>query len=134
MTKSDNELIAEFMGWEHCNSPSCIENNNLCWSKDCHSGYVSKDKLKFETSWDWLMPVVEKIEQTRVEIDKNGLGYEFMTFIQANECLIESHTRPTGREFISFRNSSLTKIESTYRAVVEFIKWYNTQKVNPVTV
>jgi hypothetical protein len=113
MTKSDNELIAEFMGWEHCNSPSCIENNNLCWSKDCHSGYVSKDKLKFETSWDWLMPVVEKIFDTE-------FGGKFEEWKSLNRKISES--------------LSVASLDGTYKAVVAFIHWYNSQKVNPVTV
>jgi hypothetical protein len=57
---TDNELIAEFMGWEHCNSPTCLEANNLCWSKDGH-GYIPKNDLKFDESWEWFMPVVTKM-------------------------------------------------------------------------
>jgi hypothetical protein len=106
MEKTDNELIAEFMEWEHCNSPTCAESNNLCWYKDCHSGYISKDKLKFDTSWDWLMPVVHKI---LIEWIPTSGTWPF-EYTQLQKMLLGS------------------RMHQVYSSVVSFIKWYNSQK------
>ena len=49
--KTDNELIAEFMGIKYSDERSF---NDGEWT---HS---IKSLSKFETSWDWLIPVVKK--------------------------------------------------------------------------
>ncbi len=80
--KADNELIAEFMGYR-----PAVEDISI---------------NAYDTSWDWLMPVVEKIE---------GLGYFYSD---------------SDGERIQVTNiQGKSKIEATYKAVVEFIKWYN---------
>lgn len=49
--EKDNEIIAEFMGFP-------VEYQDLKFT----GGYETKKrKLQYDTSWDWLMPVVEKI-------------------------------------------------------------------------
>ena len=49
---NNNKLIAEFM-------QEGSEGFNLYDYNGCH---YKVDELMFHTSWDWLMPVVEKIE------------------------------------------------------------------------
>ena len=91
-----NRIIAEFMGWKP---------NEHHW---CLNG--DKD-LQYDTSWDWLMPVVEKIEalKYRVEISHNG-------------CLIESHKDlDTARMNSGIGEIEPTKLKATYKAVVGFI-------------
>ena len=71
--------------------------------------------LHYHTSWDWLMPVVEKIEalKYRVEISHNG-------------CLIESHKDlDTARINSGIGEIEPTKLKATYKAVVEFINQNN---------
>ena len=92
MGSTENKLIAEFMGAEvtqlevgdiYCPVPS-----------ECGSEYGHK--LKYHTSWDWLMPVVE-------------------------ECLTTGD-----RQHFVINDALLTcNIEEVYKAVVEFIKEYN---------
>ena len=56
----DNKLIAEFMGWDIeslSTIPSNLHPSNLELDNDEVLEY------KFHTSWDWLMPVAEKIER-----------------------------------------------------------------------
>ena len=73
---------------------------------------------KFDTDWNWLMEVVEKIEflddgKFDVNLLKNGTQiFEY----QAGGKVIVNNVGE-----ISFDN----KIEHVYQAVVEFIKWYN---------
>jgi len=69
----------------------------------------------YHDSWDWLMLVVEKIED---------LGYEIC--IINNECEIAT-TGYHNATFISQMKD--TKIESVYAAVIEFIKLYNNDKL-----
>ena len=91
-----NELIAEFMGvpqGKHTHfmvEPFALES------------YADVDDLKYDASWDWLMPVVEKVfilsedeEAWRMDIESG------LTTLNINE---------------------------TYRAVVEFINEYNKNK------
>jgi len=48
----NNELIALFMGMKR----GVIVNE---------IGYYNVDELEYNCSWDWLMPVVEKLEQIK---------------------------------------------------------------------
>jgi hypothetical protein len=62
---NDNKLIAEFMGYDISTSlrdgVECVEyaDNNIRALSDTH----------YHTSWDWLMPVVEKIYSLDAHID-----------------------------------------------------------------
>jgi len=67
---------------------------------------------KYHESWDWLMPIVEKID--------SRTPYDPCVTIEYNWCSIKV---PDGRFDIEIVGNS--RIEATYKAVVEFIKWYN---------
>ena len=103
----ENKLIAEFMGAKF------NDEGFAKITKITHNGVevltvgLIEDDFEYDFSWDWLMPVVEKIE--------NHLGYA-VTIVQ-NSCYTESMG---GEE----RDS---KLEATYKTVVEFIKYYNDQ-------
>lgn len=71
------------------------------------------NQLKYHSSWDWLMPVVEKIENDK-RYDVNILQYG--TIICDNQIEIINNIAN-----ISFDR----KIEHTYDAIVQFIKEYN---------
>ena len=53
-----NGLIAEFMGVNVITLDDVRENNKNYYSS--RDGYLNDD-LKYHTSWDWLMPVIDKI-------------------------------------------------------------------------
>jgi len=88
----DNKLLAEFMGKEWHNSffagVSIISPSNITY--------------KFDTDWNWLMKVVEKIDEV---------------------CGIDLH------EWDEHINNALCSksLHTTYNACIEFIKWYNEQ-------
>jgi len=104
----NNKLIAKFMGLRYVSDP--ISPTGYGWTNG--KTPVSID-LKYNSSWDWLMPVVEKIEDAATD-----------TYVEISE----SSTEIWGYPFrINIYKES--KIESVYDAVVEFIKWYN--KNNP---
>lgn len=121
-TLEGNKLIAEFMGGKHIpatgRSIEVFEFNdqNLRGTftvNENDSGYLTP--LSYDKSWDWLMPVVEKIE---------NLGFEF--FIVENRCKVK-HNTDKSIEVLSYLEGG-TKLEITYQTVVEFIKWYNENK------
>jgi len=106
-------------------------------------------KLLYHSSWNWLMPVVEKIESTTVlmNVDVNeGLEdfepeireeeWQFSVTIENCQCMINQDVLPqyygTDTDFLKTydcRNEGrITKLEATYLAVIEFIQWYNENK------
>src|SRR5690606_37574273 len=115
--KTDNELIAEFMGFTCCdtgqdrfwNPPSQPQATINDW--EYHTNHLDY----FRTSWDWLMPVVEKIESLGYTVEIASSDYQI---------------RKTGdtEAFIFHYGPDRPKIKAVYEAVVEFIKWYNQQE------
>jgi len=84
--KDNNKLIAEFMG------------TSIGYGND----YYTDDKFPYKTSWDWLMPVVKKID--------NMFGDDN----QVDDAINRVHNA-----VLSF------DIDNTYQAVVEFINQNN---------
>lgn len=112
-----NKLIAEFM--------DCKINNEVCFDRieiplahgvaarvgrkeyglyEVNGNSHNPFQLKYHSSWDWLMPVVEKIGKM-------------------NEPFI--HKLPVSKLSI------FTPIEEVFHKVVDFIKWYNQQSPKP---
>jgi hypothetical protein len=111
----NNKLIAEFMGLvEPYELP---QHGTIRPNGDFKTGFTSA-QLKYHTSWEWLMPVVEKIECTTTDNDDNSDTF-FNVMIEVFECNIN------GGDSVCICKSGNTKREATYKAVVEFIKWYN---------
>ena len=113
-----NKLIAEFMGvnptilgdeitYEMYGIIDCIEDG----LDEQH--FFLEEELMFYDSWDWLMPVIDKIE---------SLGYELI--IAESRCKINHNTDHSIEEVINIDIIG-SKREATYQAVVEFIKEYN---------
>jgi hypothetical protein len=132
-----NQLIARFMGYR------IIENlKEKEWTIFEHGKYGAdwlfmsydrdsfdekvKELFKYHSSWEQLMPVVEKIESIQDEFH----GY-FLVAIASNGCTIQGtnlRTDPDNFHPAYFNDVTLsTKIESTWYAVTQFIQWYNTQ-------
>ena len=94
-TQENNRLVAEFMELE-------VE-NGLYYYTTSMDDYKT-DTLYFDSSWDWLMPVVNKIRSFDCKFDIEQIG----VFDWDDEI---SHY-----EF---------DLDLTYNAVVEFINQYN---------
>lgn len=69
--------------------------------------------LRYHNSWDWLMPVVERI---------NTMD-DFRYSVAINHLYTAIHDNFT-RQWVADRDGYST-LEATYKAVVEFIKQYN---------
>ena len=135
-----NKLLAEFTGWFHIirkndvvwqwftnmNAPHFIDE----WYYDNDGDFTDKkddpccfiqgcSKMQFNTSWTWLMPVVEKIEALSTNIES------YYTEITSNGCKIMRFY--SGNEAGAWQTglyNKLSKIESTWYNCVEFVKWF----------
>lgn len=93
------------------------------------TGKVQEFVFEYDKRWELLMPVVEKIES----IYDDFHGY-FGVHIYSNSCSIQGTKLRTDPEnfhpaYMSDPNAILdTKIASTWYNIVEWIKWFNTQK------
>ena len=99
-TQENNQLIAEFMG---------MQKTDIGWydAEELMDLWYTTDntfdELLFNKSWDWLMPVVKK-------------------------CREESNAEDSHWESVYYSLEGCD-IDVTYQSVVNFIKWYNEQKV-----
>lgn len=109
----NNKLIAEFMGckpiFKDKKEYQMVTHENMCYGAN---------ELQYHKDWNWLMQVVEKIENTKYD------NLTFDVFISKNKTHI--HYSANNEWFSNiFLYEGKTKIENTYNACVEFIKWYN---------
>ena len=89
----NNKLIAEFMGYE---AYEYRGHTMFIFDEDNHRTELD---LHYHTSWDWIMPVVEKVEQVH-----EGVPEELINL------------------------SLFSTIDEVYNAVVEFVKQQNKNK------
>jgi hypothetical protein len=101
-----NKLIADFIGlkWHENGTIS-----NYLSVLNMRMGMDTVDDLKFHTSFDWLMPVVEKIKMQ----DEWRWDY------------------PNRSEYYDLQRAlSSIDLLSLWQATVNFIKWYNQTQNN----
>lgn len=116
-TLKDNQLIAEFMGLTvNDNNVVICKESIISHNERCLHGY-NIAFAKYNTSWDWLMPVVIKM----VSMDKYYIFRYGATapYLEGNPLCIFSTTEEYDVNFT---------LTSLYEEVIEFIKWYNKQK------
>jgi hypothetical protein len=116
-----NKLIAQFLGYKYFPYPD----KNPGWRKerwhpnisDTYLGRSHKD-LDFNTNWNSLMDVVQKIKydkSSQIRLPLNGIDDYIAPYINA--------TRSINRALIEAKS-----IDNLWYAVVEFIKWYEKNK------
>lgn len=112
--KTDNELIAEFMGYYFQQDRFTRPDGQYTHKEDGHGLFV--EEMKYDTSWDWLMPVVIKCHEVGDAKER-----EFPEAKNLDD--------PTGWKAWNYRRVGLsTNIEQVYKNVILFIKWYNSQE------
>ena len=101
--KKNNKLIAEFVGLKKTEYKSgSIEYHHTdyhVYDEKYHSTYYEGEEIAYDKSWDWLMPVIEKI---------NHSEYEHIDNMESIENALDTKL-----------------ISEVYKAVVNFIKEYN---------
>jgi hypothetical protein len=125
----ENKLIADFIGAVQTYKPY-VNTDDMEYDMygviptiedgENEKHYFLPQEMLFDTDWNWLMVVVEKIENMEDENRCSKYNFEMVqTFVE----IIDNNNSDTIVEI-----DKNTKIQATYKAVVEFIKWYNKQK------
>lgn len=116
-----NKLIAEFIKGVNEDGGYNFGNSDIEYFKYLPSKWYDENCLAFNTSWKWLMPVVEKIESIYDEFH----GY-FGVHISSNSCCIQgTKLNLKDKHYAYFVNTvAKNKIEATYISIIHFIKWY----------
>ncbi len=116
-TLDGNKLIAEFDGWsiekgmESEGNPFYVKGLDICLTS----------KMQYNSSWDWLMPMVEKI---------NHMPHRMGFFINNQFCGAHGLLHggmSVSKTIVKIETGNNPLIQSVYKAVVEFIKWHNTK-------
>jgi hypothetical protein len=143
-----NKLIAEFMGvkpiMESPNVYSYVDSPFISIREDNPEKVMEGigEYVKYHTSWDWLMPVLNVIEKmgATIVINSNFNPFHNITFHQVT-ISIESGTLSDskktfctdGFKYKKHSQSSTNKIIEVYNSVVNFIEWYyQTLKENKI--
>ena len=119
--ETNNKIIAEFMG------AKLTKDLKIMYPVyEGDSSYVKN--LKYHSDWNWLMEVVEKIENIKIK------DYSISTDITDDKTFINVwHYGDGGKWSILISNlneeyKDFNKMQRTYKAVVKFINFYNKQK------
>lgn len=125
--EQDNRLVAEFMGLRIDSHPKEDE-EWLVDEKNHKSIYHNSpvQEMAFDTSWDWLMPVVEKIANTTIKgtPPMNSDQLVRIEIVAGGYVKIENLRDTPIFTNVSQRGSL---INAVYAAVIQFIQWYNLQ-------
>ncbi len=122
----NNKLLAEFMGYipVQCRNGFAWDIGKSTPSKDLKLPIQGKliteecEYLLFNTDWNWLFKVVEKIE---------SLGFKF-NITTSDATTLQNHG--VIYQTLIYRIDGLKKIDAVYKTCVEFVNWYNDQKIN----
>lgn len=109
--KTDNELIAEFMGVLSLSETGLWDIHKTGKLIYC----VRSNELKYDTSWDWLHPVLEKIEE-----QLNDLKDEYC-IVPVSE---DDYSHP-------WEMPMTTRIGDAYATAVNLIKFLNANQQQP---
>jgi hypothetical protein len=114
-----NKIIAEFM-----EIPIRTDYKGIMWDfqktgKDIYC--IRTEQLGYHSSWDWLMPVVKRINDICTE-----KGTPLSNRSREQEHLPNALDNPLHWKSWSYHRVSLTtEIETVWQSVVNFIKWHN---------
>ena len=130
-----NKLIAELMGYQIKSYSDTASYGNgdtsYLYSKDG----ITTDQVFYDSSWDWIMPVVDKIESLGFSVSINN-GRCSILFYNNDNYVVRTAYNEDGH-FISrylpedydwyalvSEKETITKIESVWKSVIEFIKCF----------
>jgi hypothetical protein len=95
-----NQVCAEFLGWE-------LEDERYWKETPTESSNWYVDEMYFHENWNWIMEVVEKINDTPIEDD----------FIECIEA-----------KYLIFQRLGKTYKLAVVEAIWQFLNWFNEQK------
>ncbi len=106
-----NKLCAEFLEW--------VFQHGYYNPNHLHEySFETDESLKFHSDWNWIMEVVEKIEQLGYRFNINNFDGNYAE-IRSGSCIDEkiSDSSDLDKEFIS-------KKEAAVQSIWEFLNWY----------
>lgn len=137
-TIENNRLIAEFLGY--VNTTPTDKDFNIYELKNGVLGdMLEAMSMKFHSDWNWLMLVVDKIESLNLGTktietvfnEKDTFFNANVTFkIEYKDCYIDFYGDMKVYEKWVKITQYGSKIEATYNACIQFVKWYNENKNN----
>lgn len=110
-----NKLLAEF--WKNTET----KHPYFGWFL---TNYPKDSELLFNSDWNWLMPVVEKIES----IEDEKTGNAFQVVIYEEEVNIWDKRITPWKEVVNISADGNSKLQNTWKACIEFAKYYNSNK------
>ncbi len=116
--QENNLLIAKFMGGTITN----IKGLQKPMIYPIMGGTHYVDKLKYHLSFDWLMPAIEKISLLNT-FNKGFMGVSTQYY---KRCIVHCYKNEQRVHTIDILDS-VTNLDATYQAVIQFINWYNLQ-------
>lgn len=126
-----NRMIAEFMGIKpKLESPDVYTYSDMPFfsvrenTPENVMNAISK-YVKYNSSWDWLIPVIEKIEKLGFIIKTTSSptisGKWYSHSIELKKSAFESNIIEISSDY----SNNESKLSTYYRFCVEFIEWYN---------
>lgn len=112
-------MIAEFMGHTE-NKQNGVWNTFCPFEGEGHH----IETMKYHWSWDWLMPVVEKIENLEYKNREGRFSVNSVNFEENYTAFVVDFDEGL------IQVEGETKFEATYQAVFQFIEWHNEQTLN----
>lgn len=125
--EENNNLIADFVELKY-------DEINFDWVCPIYSleilmykyeGFNNNKNFLFHRSWDWLIPVVEKIESLSYKKTRHFYLFKTSSYVEIKVDRMKVNL------FSKWgTNANINTREAVYKAVVEFIKWYNQNNTN----
>lgn len=126
--EKQNELIAEFMGYEKDTNQGEKPHLYFCEQNTELQQHYPKE-MKFDSDWNWLMDVVIKIRKIS-SYDRDKFGTDVNICNTYTEIISGSYGNERGHSELHFKRKVSGKdrvdtMGNTFSAVVEYIEWYN---------
>lgn len=130
---TETEMILDFLGVEKVGSKYDLYSHpqfnflfdSVDSADDKAKHHLSVISMKFKTSWDWLMTVIEKINKiaTIARIDQ-------CVYINKGDDWFSLNPEINGERVLCYEQMSISEggrdpLTNHYNAAVEFIKWHN---------
>ena len=131
MKKQELELVAEFVGRRGKEKKNLFTFIGASVLLDGDTWYTI-EQAKFHEDWNWLMPVVEKIEKMCLhKKGANPKGYSISVMIDGDYCRIQTNAATVNDPCYFARIvTDKSKIQCVFEAVCQFIEWYNKNKAD----
>lgn len=116
-----NIFICEFMGYQY------FKEFLIHPGSEKPSEMLKPDELKYHCSWDWIMPVIERIESIstptieKIWVSISGKSCAMWNYFSPMEVLRKNDVPNIYR----IKINSESKLKATWLACIDYIKWYN---------